>query len=213
MGDFDRRGFLKSAGLAGLAMAPQPATAAPLTEKEKLDRIASNTWPIRYIFKSRMGFMANTRSAEMKAKYGEITMLDFPRFSKEHFPGVTRMDLFSGLFGDVTDDSMYVDGAGLRGHADARHPGVRPLQRFRQAMAGKNGGADGGHRHALPAHLQQRPARYLRTGCGQAQGRYRGSQEVAGWRGHAGGEVDARQQRRAAHSPRPVGDDRLPQSR
>ncbi len=109
MGDFDRRGFLKSAGLAGLAMAPQPATAAPLTEKEKLDRIASNTWPIRYIFKSRTGFTANTRSAEMKAKYGEITMLDFPQFTKEHFPGVTRMDLFSGLFGDVTDDSMYVE--------------------------------------------------------------------------------------------------------
>jgi sugar phosphate isomerase/epimerase len=109
MGDFDRRGFLRTAGLAGLAMAPQPATAAPLSEKEKLDRIASNTWPIRYIFKSRMGFTANTRSAEMKSKYGEITMLDFPTFSKEHFPGVTRMDLFSGLFGDVTDNSMYVE--------------------------------------------------------------------------------------------------------
>ena len=37
----------------------------------------------------------------MKQKYGEITMLDFPQWTKEHFPGVTRMDLFSGLFGDV----------------------------------------------------------------------------------------------------------------
>jgi sugar phosphate isomerase/epimerase len=44
---------------------------------------------------------------QMKAKYGEITMLDFPAFTKETFPGVTRMDIFSGLFGDVTDDSMY----------------------------------------------------------------------------------------------------------
>ena len=44
----------------------------------------------------------------MKAKYGEITMLDFPQFTKDTFPGVTHMDLFSGLFGDVTDDSMYV---------------------------------------------------------------------------------------------------------
>ncbi len=43
----------------------------------------------------------------LKEKYGEITMLDFPSFTKETFPGVTRMDLFSGLFGDVTDDSMY----------------------------------------------------------------------------------------------------------
>ncbi len=51
---------------------------------------------------------ANLPNAEqMKAKYGEITMLDFPQFTKETFPGVTRMDLFSGLFGDVTDETMY----------------------------------------------------------------------------------------------------------
>ncbi len=46
-------------------------------------------------------------SAQMKEKYGEITMLDFPQFTKDTFAGVTRMDLFSGLFGDVTDDTMY----------------------------------------------------------------------------------------------------------
>ena len=46
----------------------------------------------------------------MKQKYGEITMLDFPQFTKETFPGVTRMDLFSGLFGDVTDDTMFFPG-------------------------------------------------------------------------------------------------------
>jgi sugar phosphate isomerase/epimerase len=43
----------------------------------------------------------------MKAKYGEITMLDFPQFTRDTFPGVTHMDLFSGLFGDVADDSMF----------------------------------------------------------------------------------------------------------
>ena len=108
MSDFDRRGFLKTTGLAGLALAPQTAAAQPLAEKEKLDRIASNTWPIRYIFKSRTGFGRNPRSEEMRQKYGEITMLDFPQFTKDTFPGVTRMDLFSGLFGDVADASMYV---------------------------------------------------------------------------------------------------------
>jgi sugar phosphate isomerase/epimerase len=46
-------------------------------------------------------------SEEMKKKYGEITMLDFPQFTKDTFPGVTHMDIFSGLFGDVTDDSMF----------------------------------------------------------------------------------------------------------
>ena len=51
---------------------------------------------------------ANLPNAEqMKEKYGEITMLDFPQFTKDTFPGVTRMDLFSGLFGDVTDETMY----------------------------------------------------------------------------------------------------------
>src|SRR5262245_45628616 len=52
-----------------------------------------------------------TTTAEMKQKYGEITMLDFPQWTKDTFPGVTRMDLFSGLFGDVTDDSMFITAA------------------------------------------------------------------------------------------------------
>src|SRR5207248_3244141 len=100
-----RRDFLKNAA-AGLALTP--AAAQVRTEKDKLARLASNTWPIRYIFKSRTGFSRNPLNAEMKKKYGEITMLDFPQFTKDTFPGVTHMDLFSGLFGDVSDDSMYV---------------------------------------------------------------------------------------------------------
>jgi sugar phosphate isomerase/epimerase len=107
----DRRNFFKTAGAAGLALSPagNAAAAKTLTEKEKLARIASNTWPIRYIFKSRTGFGRNTTAVEMKKKYGEITMLDFPQFTKDTFPGVTHMDIFSGLFGDVTDDTMYVE--------------------------------------------------------------------------------------------------------
>jgi len=49
-----------------------------------------------------------TTTAQMKQRYGEITMLDFPQFVKDTFPGVTRLDIFSGLFGDVTDDSMFI---------------------------------------------------------------------------------------------------------
>src|SRR5262249_28042342 len=33
----------------------------------------------------------------------------FPQFTKDTFPGVTHMDIFSGLFGDVSDNSMYVE--------------------------------------------------------------------------------------------------------
>ncbi len=106
--NFDRRDFLKGAaalGAAPLMAAEVHSVSRPLTEKEKLDRIASNTWPIRYIFKSKM--RSNATSEAMKKKYGEITMLDFPDFTKENFPGVHRMDLFSGLFGDFGDESMY----------------------------------------------------------------------------------------------------------
>ncbi len=109
----NRRSFLKTAGAgfgaAGVLLASEGgAVAHSMTEKEKLGRIASNTWPIRYIFKSRHDERINPKSEEMKKKYGEITMLDFPDFTKKTFPGVTKMDLFSGLFGDVTDISMYV---------------------------------------------------------------------------------------------------------
>ncbi|HET9372425.1 MAG TPA: TIM barrel protein [Vicinamibacterales bacterium] len=52
-----------------------------------------------------------TPAAEMKQRYGEITMLDFPQFVKDTFPGVRRLDIFSGLFGDVTDDSMFITAA------------------------------------------------------------------------------------------------------
>jgi sugar phosphate isomerase/epimerase len=106
----DRRGFLKTAGLAAGVVGASTADAAtrPLTEKEKLAHIASNTWPIRYIFKGRTNYGRGERSVEMKKKYGEIVMLDFPQFTKDTFPGVTHMDLFSGLFGDPADDSMYV---------------------------------------------------------------------------------------------------------
>lgn len=93
-----RRGFLGMA--AGAVMA------RPLTEKEKLARIASNTWPLRSLFKSR-STRPNPQAEEMKKKYGELTMLDMPRFTKETFPGVTKMDLFSGLFGDFSDESMF----------------------------------------------------------------------------------------------------------
>jgi hypothetical protein len=102
-----RRDLLTSTAAAAAALALSPAANA-LTEKEKLSRIASNTWPMRQLFKTRASARRpNPRAEEMKKKYGEITLLDFPQFTKDTFPGVHHMDLFSGLFGDVADDSMY----------------------------------------------------------------------------------------------------------
>jgi sugar phosphate isomerase/epimerase len=161
-GELGRRAFFKTAGAgvtaaAVLLTARQAAQAQEAAQKAALERIASNTYPIRPLFKQRArpagsapgaGGAGGGRAAaaaaeqaklaenpnakwalevseaaraaranlpdaaEMKKTYGEITMLDFPQFTKDTFPGVTKMDLFSGLFGDVTDDSMYftVDG-------------------------------------------------------------------------------------------------------
>jgi len=116
-----RRGFLKTAGaLAGGATLAfqKPAAARPLTEAEKLARIASNTWPVRALFKSRSpGRPGSPETQAFKKKYGEITMLDFPQFTKDVFPGVHHMDLWSSLFGDVTDDSMFVRSGPAGGQA------------------------------------------------------------------------------------------------
>jgi sugar phosphate isomerase/epimerase len=105
----DRRGFLKSAGGAALALvATRQTVAGPLSEKEKLSRIASNTYPTRSLFKRRAGGRPDSPETEaMKKKYRELTMLEFPEFTKETFPGVYKMDLWSSLFGDFSDDSMY----------------------------------------------------------------------------------------------------------
>jgi sugar phosphate isomerase/epimerase len=108
-----RRDFLRIAGTAvaaaGVSLGSRDeALGRPLAGEEKLARIASNTWPVRHLFKSRRGGPGNEEAAKMKQKYGEITMLDFPQFTKDTFPGVRHMDLWSSLFGDVTDDSMFV---------------------------------------------------------------------------------------------------------
>jgi sugar phosphate isomerase/epimerase len=124
-----RRTFLKGAGgslAAGLLVAsaatsaksqtpPEsivyPLAARPLTDKEKVARIASNSYPIRFLFKSRSNSGDQETVVQMKKKYGEITMLDFPEFTKNTFPGVYQMDMMPTLFGDVDDESQYIKSA------------------------------------------------------------------------------------------------------
>lgn len=129
----DRRDFLKATGAgltaAAVVMTPRETAAAQAAaEKARLDRIAGCSWPIRSLFKTRPSTGSGQASAtgagstgspqaaprplsQMKQQYGEITMLDFPQFTKDTFPGVTHMDIFSGLFGDVTDDTMFITAA------------------------------------------------------------------------------------------------------
>ena len=154
-----RRGFIKRTGsgltaglLASAAAAQSPATpepvshagaARPLTEKEKVARIASNSWPIRYIFKARGVIMTQQPEiVQMKKKYGEIAMLDFPDFTKETFPGVRDMDIFSGLFGDANDDAQFVnvtvmDANGVAHQATEFDPSGTAGKRWLAKMANK----------------------------------------------------------------------------
>jgi hypothetical protein len=124
----DRRKFLQGIGgtvAAGVLSSTQVANAAnqvtpeaidragagrPLTEHEKMVRIASNSYPIRWIFKTNTDMGNKETVSLLKSKYGEITMLDFPEFTKKTFPGVYQMDMMSSLFGDMDDPTQFVKG-------------------------------------------------------------------------------------------------------
>ncbi len=76
-----------------------------------------------------------TTAAEMKAKYGEITLLEWPAWMKEQFPGVTRMDIFSGFFGDMVTDAQYFPpGSGFGGFDPMSPAGRKWLDQFTSVL-------------------------------------------------------------------------------
>jgi sugar phosphate isomerase/epimerase len=112
----DRREFLTKTSLGVVAAgalldrdtSAQGASAMrQLTEREKLSRIASSCWPPRQLFKSVGTRPLNEETVAMRKKYGEITMLDFPQWTRDTYPGVHHMDLWSDVFGDPGDLSQY----------------------------------------------------------------------------------------------------------
>jgi sugar phosphate isomerase/epimerase len=126
LGNVNRRGFLRGAGsavaagmLVGSAEAQQKPVAGapesiatgsvtrPMSESDKLDRIAANSYPLRWIFKNRNNVGPKDTVQKMQAKYGAITALEYPAYAKKLFPGVTKFDIWSSLFGDITDESQY----------------------------------------------------------------------------------------------------------
>lgn len=114
-----RRNFLKTTGagmigVAGIGVLPScnqtnEEKVVIRTREEKLQQMASNSYAVNRLFKRRTspGREERPETVELKKKYGEITLLDFPQFTLDTYPGVTAMDLWSSLFGDVTDDSMF----------------------------------------------------------------------------------------------------------
>lgn len=145
-----RRGFLKSAaagaiGVAGSGILPSSGLIpeeepARRTREERLQQIASNSYAVNQLFKRRttQGRAERQETVELKKKYGEITLLDFPRFTKDTYPGVKAMDLWSSLFGDISDDSMFTrterDGQTRLGDFD---PGSLTSKRYLEKLADK----------------------------------------------------------------------------
>ncbi len=72
-------------------------------------QMASNSYAVNQLFRRRSKPQRAERqeTVQLKEKYRELTLLDFPQFTKDTYPGVVKMDLWSSLFGDVNDDSMF----------------------------------------------------------------------------------------------------------
>jgi hypothetical protein len=113
----DRRTFLRTAGLGATAVgalfgaeaAGQGSVSRPLTDAEKLTRLAMTCWPQRHLFKTYGRGTPNEEAAGLRKKYGEITMHDLPRWTKDFFPGVYHLDLWSDVFGDPADAAQYTE--------------------------------------------------------------------------------------------------------
>ena len=115
--DVGRREFLKSAGKGIVGATVVSAIASNCTkhekrqlhrsEEERLGQIASNSYAVNQLFKRRAA-PRRQETIDLQKKYGAITLLDFPQFTKDTYPGVTVMDLWSSFFGDVDDDSQFM---------------------------------------------------------------------------------------------------------
>jgi hypothetical protein len=145
-----RRDFLKSAGVGmvgvasiGILPSAEQTKEKKLkkrTKEERLKQMASNSYAVNQLFKRRTfpGREERPEIVQLKKKYGELTLLEFPKFTVDTYAGVTAMDLWSSLFGDINDDSMFTrterDGQTRFGDFD---PSTQSSKRYLDQLAGK----------------------------------------------------------------------------
>jgi len=108
-----RRNFIKTTSSIAAAAAVMKAANAyprPRSEDEKRARLASNCYACREVF-SRDCFNPeappSAKAKQVQKEYGTITLLDFPQFTKDNFPGIYSIDLLAGLFGNINEPSMF----------------------------------------------------------------------------------------------------------
>lgn len=132
-----RRDFLKSASGLGMVSAvglssgtaggedriyrSELQIASRRPREARIQRIASCSYAVRQLFRNwprplssgssvddKLRYEAElAESNRWKKRYREITLLDLPEFTKETYPGVTKMDVWDGLFGDPADSSQF----------------------------------------------------------------------------------------------------------
>ncbi|MFZ0281810.1 MAG: hypothetical protein WAL29_09185 [Bacteroidales bacterium] len=90
-----RRNFLKSAGagvigfagIGSLASTEQSSKEKLIsrTKEERLQQMASNSYAVNQLFRRRAtpGREEHPETVQLKKKYGELTLADFPQFTKD----------------------------------------------------------------------------------------------------------------------------------
>ena len=91
------------------SLSAQASVARQLSDTEKLSRLAMTCWPQRHLFSRYGRGTPNEETVGLRKKYGEITMHDLPRWTRDNFPGVYHLDLWSDVFGDPADAAQYTE--------------------------------------------------------------------------------------------------------
>jgi len=191
--------FFKTGAAAGaLLTAGNGGRCSAHGKGKKLARIASNTWPLRYLFKSRMGFGSGPKSEEMKRKYGEITLLDFLNSRRTRFPVSRIWTCFRGCSAiRPMTPCMYqvplMTGVATRTSYEF-DPSSAAGKRWLEKLAGKISSAGTQCQHIsnnAPRDICDLDAGKRRTGIEIAK-------KVDRWSENARRQVDAREQRRPA---------------
>ena len=165
----DRRTFLRNAGLGVTAVgalfsaetAGQSSVSRQLTDAEKLSRLAMTCWPQRPLFKAYGRRTPNEETLALRKKYGEITMLDFPQWTKDPYPGrLPPRPLVRRLWRPGRHLAVHGDQAGAERQA-LHHAALEPERARVPEMAGEAGGHHRENEKFVCQHISNNAPQFL----------------------------------------------------